>query len=501
MLRAGLPILLVALAAYAWCRRVPAPSFSTLNVATRADVTGIFPNPPYQAEVFSIDMNANVFDSLVRFDRDLGVVPALAEGWENPDELSWNFHLRPGVKFSDGTDVLASDVVASLRMMAPRNTPLLPEDSIEAVGPGRVVIRTHLGTPHLLAHLQSAFILPEKALLQSPVPSTGSGPYRFAGWTPGRDLVLERNSFYRPAPAFERVLVQVMPSGSERIEALVSGRAQVADSIPPEEVSRLEREPGIRVVSQPSLRVLFLAFRVDRAPFSDIRVRRAARLALDQRDLIQKALRGMASPATQLVAPQIPGYNSEIPESIPDLAEARRLLAEAGYPAGLDLRLDGPSDRYINDVEILEEIGAQLARAGMRVTVNAMPKGRYLSSIRSGASSFFLMGWTSNTLFGGDVLEALVRTRGKSGQGDFNYMNISDATLDQLIEESLRKPDSRARLEAARKGMALVSEKELVVPLLVPRETVAFSRKIEWEPEIGLALRFEQMRPSAAAQR
>lgn len=489
---------LIALACCAGCKRAAvAPARTVLNVATRADVTGIFPNPPYQAEVYSIDVNANVFDSLVRFDQGLRVLPALAETWENPDDATWIFQLRSGVRFSNGAPVRASDVVASLRTSKLRNTSLLPGDTVEVVGPNRIAIRTSRRSPHLLASLQSSFILPEEALAHEPVPAIGSGPYGLTRWTPGRELVLHRNPFfYGPAPKFEEVNLRVTPSASERIAALLSGRAQIADAIPPEEVARLTREPRVRVVSEPGLRVLFLAFRVDRPPFSDLRVRRAFRLAIDQKELIRRALSGQALPATQLVPPQVFGYDAEIPETRADVAAARRLLAEAGYPKGLSVRLDGPSDRYVNDVQILHEVKRQLAAAGITVTVDAMPKSRYFPHLKTEAPSFYLLGWVCNTLFGGDALEVLVRTRGPGGQGDFNYQGISEPELDRLTEEGFQGADSEARLAAVQKAMAFVSEKELVVPLVIPREAIAISREVEWQPETGLALRFAQMRPA-----
>lgn len=330
------------------------------------------------------------------------------------------------------------------------------------------------------------------------MPTTGSGPYRLTRWTPGRELVLHRNPFFSgPAPQYQEVRLHVVPPSPARIEELLSGRAQIAESIPPEDVARLERDPRVRVVSEPGLRVLFLAFRVDRAPFSDLRVRRAVRLALDQKELVRRALSGQALPATQLVPPQVFGFDPEIPETRPDPAAARRLLAEAGYPAGLSVRLSGPSDRYVNDVQILEEVKRQLAPAGIRVTVDAMPKSRYFPHLKTEGPSFYLLGWVCNTLFGGDALEVLVRTRGPGGQGDFNYQGIREPELDRLTEEGFEGADSATRLAAIQKAMAFVADREFVVPLVIPREAIAISREVDWEPETGLALRFAQMRPAA----
>lgn len=146
----GFLLFLILLASCAGCRRAAvAPPRTVLTVATRADVTGIFPNPPYQAEVYSIDVNANVFDSLVRYDRQLRVLPALAESWENPDETTWVFRLRSDARFSNGARVTAQDVVASLRTSVLRNTSLHPGDTVEVAGPHRVVIRTGRRSPHL----------------------------------------------------------------------------------------------------------------------------------------------------------------------------------------------------------------------------------------------------------------------------------------------------------------------------------------------------------------
>ena len=328
-----------------------------LTVVTRADVIGIFPNPPIQAESFTLDLNSNVFEGLVRFGSDMNPEAAIAESWENLDDYTWSFHLRKGMRFSDGTPVRAEDVVSSLETALKRPFVtagfLLPIQSLHTVGSDRVEIRTHYPFPMLLSHLPIGFILPKDALQKNPIPAVGTGPYSIERWDRGSQLILTKNRYFRgPVPAFSRVRFVIEPDANKRIEALLSGKAQIADNIPLEQIDRLQSNRKIKLVSRAGTRVLFLTFRMDRPPFSDIRLRKAIELTIDREELVRRALHGKAEVASQLVPPQVAGYNPEITVPKVDRAQAKRLLAEAGFPDGISIRLDGTKDRYVNDVQI-----------------------------------------------------------------------------------------------------------------------------------------------------
>jgi peptide/nickel transport system substrate-binding protein len=471
-----------------------------LTLAVRADVTGIFPNPPTINESFTLDVNSNVFEGLVRLDRNLNAEPAIAERWENPDERTFIFSLKKGLKFSNGEPVTAADVAASLtaaieRPFVTRDT-LQAIESVEALGADRVKVRTRSPYPVLLAHLPRGFILPASALKQNPVPPIGTGPYKVDHHAPGQELILVRNTSYRgPAPAFDRVRFLVRPGAKERIDALLSGEAQLADNVPLNEVDRLSTQAGIRVLSRPGLRVLFLAFWMPDGPFHDARVREAVDLALDREELIRRALGGKAVPASQLVPPAVAGFDPSIPFTKPDRERARKLLAEAGYPSGFRVRLDGPNNRYVNDAEILREVSRQLSQVGIAVEVNAVPKADFFPLVLSHKSRFYLLGWACETGEAGDALDALVHTPSHGLLGIQNYQELSDPELDRLIDESNRSALPSTRIALLGQALQRVARLRPLLPIEIQTEAIALSKDIKWEAPLSFALRVYDMSP------
>jgi peptide/nickel transport system substrate-binding protein len=472
----------------------------TLVFAVKADVTGFFPNPPITNETFTQAVNWNIVEGLVLFDERLRPQPALAESWDNPDELTYAFTLREGLRFSDGTPVTATDVAASLRAVHERGwvtaDTLHAVASAEAEGARRVIVRTRYPYPILLYRLPWGVVLPSHALDRSPVPTIGTGPYRLESWLPGVGFELARNPHYRgPAAAFARVRFEVVPDDDERVARVRTGRAQVADLVPLEQVQALRTVAGLQVAAVPTTRVLFLVFDVTRPPFSDARVREAFDLALDRRELSQRALAGLAEPASQAVAPTVLGYDDELAVTRPDRTRARELLAEAGYGEGLDVRLDGPHHRYANDRGLLAEVARQLAEVGARVSVNALDKTEFFELVARRGSAFHLTGWACQTGEAGSLYEAKLYTRGEGRLGNDNTGGFSDAVLDDLVARQARAPlDERAQLlrQAARR----VAELRPLLPLVVQTEAVAVASEVRWDGTLDGLLRLEFLAPS-----
>lgn len=459
----------------------PAPE---LTVAVQGDITGIYPR--LRNESYSFSVNANVFEGLTSLGHDLAPQPALADGWENPDEHTWLFHLRPGVRFSDARPVRAADVVASLRGALAEEatrTLLAPVASVEAVSESHVRVRTRFPCPVLLSHLAFAFVHPEHGA------AIGTGPYRVESWEPGRVLVLARNAAFRGAPPdFERVRFVVTPDPVARLAALREGRAEIADNVPAPEIDGLRERPGLRVVSRPSLRVLFLALRVDQAPFASPAVREALDLALDRDELVARAVGGFASPASQLVPPPVLGHNPEIPVTRPDRARARALLRRAGYPKGFAVRLDGPSDRYPAGAAIMAEVARQLGEIGVGVEVAARPKQEFFERIDSGRYQMLLYGWSCETVQAGEALDELIHTP-PEGEGR-NVAHFSDADIDGLVDTANRSSRIRERSALLARALAAVAAARPVIPLVIQNESFAYaSPRVAWDPSLDMALR------------
>jgi peptide/nickel transport system substrate-binding protein len=367
-------------------------------------------------------------------------------------------------------------------------------ESVRAVGEDRVEVRTQFSYPMLLSKLFWGFVLPARALAASPVPALGTGPYRLAAWAPGRELVLERNPEYRgPAPEFARARFSVVPDAEARVRRLVTGEADLADQIPPEQLAGLEARRDVRVVVRPGLSVLFLVMRVDEWPFGDRRVREAIDVALDREELIRRALSGHGEPASQLVPRAVVGFNPRLAPTRHDPARARALLAAAGHARGLSLRLDGTDNRYVNDGAILAEVARQLGEVGIRVEVRAQDKAAVLPALLAGRSSFHMMGWACESGEAGDALDALLHSPDAGQLGSLNTSGLADPGLDRLIDESHRSRSRAVRTARLQEALAWVARQRPVVPLVVPTEAVAFSPRLRWDPPVNLALRVAEM--------
>lgn len=500
--RAALGLAGTALVSAGCAARPQAPAADVLRLAVRADVRGFFPNKPFANEAYSVHVNSNIFEGLVRFDPELRLIPALAARWENPDASTYLFELAPGVRFSDGRPVTAKDVVASLQAAIERRWALYDYlraiVSVEARGERHVEIRTHTPDLILLFRLPWGFVVPADAARRDPVPVVGTGPYRLERWAPEREFVLVRNPHYRgPAPDFAEARFLVTPDGRERVERVLGGEAEVADQVPLEAVRELQRRSDATLVLRSSLRVLFLGFRVDRPPFSDPRVREAIELAIDRDELVSRALLGYAAAATQVVPRTVVGYNPRLGPRASDRAAARRLLAAAGHDQ-LELRLDGPNNRYVNDVAILEELARQLRLAGMRVRVNALEKQRFFELLDGGGSDAHLFGWACESGDAGNVLDAVFHSKGEA-IGSSNFAGLADTELDRLIGAANAASSLTERTALLQLAVARVAELRPVVPLVVQMEALLLSKRIRWEPSVNLALRVAEIRRAAPA--
>lgn len=489
----------------ACARPAPQPSArETLDLAVRADVTGIFPNPPIVNEAFSSEINRNIFEALVRLDGDLRLVPDLAQRWTNPAPDTYVFELKPGLRFSDGRPLTAEDVAASIEAgrdwVYRENFHSLA--SARALDERRVEIRTSASFPVLLTRLPWGLVLPRSSIGLRPVPPVGSGPYRLESRQPGREIVLARNPHYTgPPPAFARVRFRITPDDDARVQAVLSGQADAADQVPLRRLQELARRDDLRLISRPGLRVLFLCLRLDRAPFSDPRVREAVDLALDRQELVRRALDGHGEPASQIVPPAIVGHHPRLPLVARDTARARALLAAAGYPGGLDLRLDGPNNRYVNDTAILAEVARQLGEAGVRVQVNALDKAEFFALTAAGRSAFWLVGWSCEAGDAGDVLDSLAHSRDGGGYGDGNEVALADRLLDGLIEKANASRDAGTRSERLQAAMARLTALRAYLPLHVQHESVMISRRVAWDPPLLVNLAPADMRPASPAPR
>jgi peptide/nickel transport system substrate-binding protein len=437
-------------------------------------------DPHLESEFLTSGVLANTFEGLTRLDRMMRVEPALASSWDTPTPTTWRFRLRRGVRFHDGRPLGARDVVWSLERARhhPRtgvSSYLADVAEVRSPSADVVEIRTQASSSLILNRLAFVGIVPAGSPeeIREPI---GTGPYRLEIAAAGGDIVLRRfDGYWGGRPEEPEVRLRVLRDPEQAVAALVSGRIDVALALSPAAARRLGRERCCRVVAQPGVVVEDVRFRIDRAPFSDARVRRAVHLALDREALAQRTYLGWAEPASQHASPGTLGFDPVISVPSRDLAEARRLLAVAGHGSGLSVILEFREGRDAR------EIVRQLAEAGIHVTPRARPWAEMLARLRAGEVSFYYGALVADTGDAGDILDSVVHSRqARSGLGLENTMGYSSPEVDRLLQEARTAPTLLDRRTGLQGAMRRVVEDLPIVPLVVPYDLYGIRSGISW---------------------
>jgi len=431
----------------------------------------------------------HIYEGLVRRDREQRIEPALAQSWTQPAPTVWRFRLREGVRFHDGSLLTADDVVFSLkRAMTPESDMKVFAASIadvKAVDAATVDVVTEFPNAALLQSLPELKVMSkawaEKNGALRPADmrqksenfatrnANGTGPFKLSVREPDVRTVLVAHTGWwdKPASNITEATMVKISSAATRVAALLSGELDFAYPIPLQDIPRVEASTGYKVLQGPEIRNLFLS--MDQAspelryasvkgrnPFADRRVRLAIYQAIDIEAIGKRILRDSAVP-TGILVPR--GVNSVdaamVARPFPyDLAAAKKLLAEAGYPTGFEVTLDCTNDRYVNDEQVCTAIAGMLSRIGVKVAVNALPGARFFTKVGAGDSSFNFFGYTPVNLDAYNTLNVMMATRdGKAGQ--WNVGRYSNPEVDRLIGQVLTEMDPQARTRLVTQAMTL----------------------------------------------
>lgn len=435
-------------------------------------------------------VRANMFDSLVRRDpRTLELVGGLAHTWEaSEDGLRWTLHLREGVTFHNGEPFTAEDVKWTYdnRVLGENSvvkTQFKPIAELNVVDDYTIEIVTNIVFPLLPNYLASSFfVMPsdyfeevgEEGFGQQPV---GTGPFKFVEWAKNERIVMEANpSYFLGRPKIDRAIWRVIPETSTRLAELMSGGADIVMQVPPEHVPILEANPNTRVELRDSVRVVYFGIRTDREPLDDVRVRRALNLAINQDELVDAVLEGQAYQTSGPLAPMVFGYTPDVEGHGYDPDEARRLLAEAGYPDGFTITLEAPVGRYLKDKEVAEWVAGELAKIGVEANLRIFEWGQYLEKYRGHTfGDIYMLGW------GGTAYDA-----------DFVFSNLfhsdnfrsyySNPEVDRLIEEARATVDPDERLRYYRDLSQMVVDDAAWINLFGQKDAWGLSERVNWSP-------------------
>lgn len=473
---------------------LPGISHATnLKIGLAADVNSL--DPHYFNSGPNNAMASHLFEALVSVDSDGRIAPGLALSWKAINPTTWEFKLRHGVKFHDGSEMTAEDVVFSLDRPAQIKNSPGPYTSFtkqiigkQIVDPYTLRLKTATAYGPLPLDMSSVFIVSKKAALQASTDdfnngkaAIGTGPYKFASFKRGDAVELTKNdAYWGEKSAWDKVTFRIISAGAPRMAALLSGDVDAIESIPPADLSKLKSNPKFKLEQKVSWRTLFWQldhqarvspYITDKTgkplatnPLKDIRVRKAIAKAINRSALTERILEGLAVPASNLVAPGVFGYNDSLKVEAYDPEGAKKLLAEAGYPNGFAITLHGPNNRYINDEQIVQTVAQFLSKVGIQAKVETQPLAVYFPKAAKGDYSMALLGWGS--LAGDFALRTVLGTvNAENGWGSWNWGKYSNRALDEAIESSLAAVEADKREASARKAMATAVQDYAIIPL------------------------------------
>jgi peptide/nickel transport system substrate-binding protein len=463
----------------------------------------------------NISLTMHLFDRLVEQDAQARIQPALAESWRATSDTTWEFKLRPGVKWHDGRDFTADDVVFTISR-AP-NVPNSPGGFggfVRAITRTEVVdpltIRFHTASPHPLLPTELASIqiisrhVGEGASTEdynSGRAAIGTGPYRIGSYRPGDRTEFTRSpDYWRGQEPWARVSYRFIANDAARTAGILAGDLDVIDQVPSSDIARLRQNQRISISEIQGLRLIYLMTdfsRTDgppvhvsdhegrplpRNPMLDSRVRRALSIAIDREALSERVMEGTARPTGQWLPPGSFSYNPAVAAPRPDPEGARRMLAEAGFPQGFRLTLHTPNDRYPNDSRTAQAVAQMWTRVGVRTQVESLPWAAYAARTARQEHNARLVGWGSVT---GEASYMLVNIFGtfdrEKRTGASNNSRYSNPELDALTARATATLDDAEREKLLQEAVAMVDRETAMIPLFQLVNFWATRRGITYE--------------------
>jgi peptide/nickel transport system substrate-binding protein/oligopeptide transport system substrate-binding protein len=464
-----------------------AKSGGTLRMVFAADPPTL--DPAHATDLTSSAVIRQVFDALLELDEKLAPAPALAESWTtSSDGRAYTFRLRRGVKFHTGRELRAADVKYSFERAARGKRPWVFEKLVGArefikgtaneIAGVRVVddltVELRLDQPfapflHLIAYDAASIVPREEAdrrgagFASHPV---GTGAFKFGAWRRDDQVTLERFADHFRGPAnLERVVFRVIPAEATRFNEYVSGQLDVAD-IPTGRCRAVQADPKLKgdVAIWPTLGTHGLRFNVERAPFVDVRVRRAIAHAIDPSIVVERLLEGCVTPAPGIVPPVLPGWTPTAKRASLDRERARRLLAEAGFAGGKGL---APLAFHFNTSDgnqrIAEVLQSQLKELGIALELRRLDWAAHIKLVDNGSAGFFRQGWIADYPDPENFLTVLFHSRNVGAPG--NTSRYRNAAVDRLLDEADTLAPGAARIKRYQEAEQIILDDAVWISL------------------------------------
>ncbi|MDU8913874.1 ABC transporter substrate-binding protein [Aestuariicoccus sp. MJ-SS9] len=490
-------------------------SAETLRWASAGDALTLDPHSQNEGQTHTI--RHQMYEPLIIRDVTGAFEPALATDWapsaDNPN--IWVFNLRQDVKFHNGNDFTAEDVVFSYER-AKTETSDMKEllnsiVEIRAVDDYTVEMVTDGPNPILPANLTDLFIMDKDwseenntvkvqdfeggEITYATTNVNGTGAYKLVSREPDVRTMMQRNEEYwgreQFPMGFSELIHTPIQNAATRVAALLSGEIDFMQDVPVQDLERIAGADGTTVKQAPENRVIFFgmnqgaddieADNIEGAnPLADVRVRRAMSMAINRDAIQQVVMRGQSQPAGMISPPFVNGWTAEMDaESKTDIEAAKALMAEAGYADGFSIRLDCPNDRYNNDEAICQAAVGMLGQIGIEVNLDAIPKAQHFPKITDGKTDFYMLGWGVPTYDSEYIFNFLVHGR-ETGIGTWNGTGFDNDEIDAKIISLASNTDLEARNADIADIWRVVQEEQLYIPI--------HHQVINWAMKDGLTI-------------
>jgi peptide/nickel transport system substrate-binding protein len=498
LLEDSLMTLKALLAAFAVAASLAATAGAqTLHWAAQNDILTMDPHSQNHATTNAILGHA--YEGLTRYGPTYQIEPSLATKWTFISPTQVRFELRKGVKWQDGTPFTADDVIFSFgRIKQPQGTMQIYVTGISEIkkiddhtidmilsGPSPILLRNIIDfrimskawcEKNRTTNVQDYKAKEENFASRNVM---GTGSYKITGWQPEQRITMTINNDWwdKHTGNVKDVVYTPIKSDPTRVAALLSGDVDMLTDLPTQDVARLRQDPKLKIVDGPEVRTIYFAPDVGspelkysnvkgKNPFADKRVRLAMSMALDREAIKRNIMRGLSIPAGIMVAPGVNGNapDIDVPTKV-DLEGAKKLLAEAGYPDGFEIRLNCPNNRYVNDEEICQAAVAMWSKIGIKASLVAENMATFSQKFQNFDSSLYMLGWGVATYDAQYTLQSLIRTRTSGADGNFNFSKISDPTVDKLVDAMKTETDIPKRNAMIREALVRTRDEMLTIPI------------------------------------
>jgi peptide/nickel transport system substrate-binding protein len=447
-------------------------------------------SPYTQSGATGYSMWMQVLEPLVHkeFKDGKGVyVPKLAERFETTDGKTWTFYLRKGVKWSDGSEFTAADVVHSWNR-------IMNDDDSKQQGQLKAYVQS-METPDpytmraVLKQPNAVFmdevrnrVISCKALFdkvgkeQADKNPIGTGPYLFKEWVDGQRFVVTRNpNYWGPKPDVDEVIYRTIPEAEGRITSLLNGEVDIIERIEAQHVQRLQSSSNVKVEAVDGQRHLFLGMRPDMAPTDNLKVRQAIYHAIDRTPLVKNILQGYATELKGPLASFAIGYDPSLPVYEFNPAKAKALLAEGGFPNGVSLDFYVPATQYAKAKEVGEAIVAMLKDVGITANMKTPEWGTFSNDYNTGKYGFYMIG-RGNVEDPSAYLVQYFRTGGSKRLG------YSNPKVDEWLDKQQGTIDEAERAKQLSEAQKLIMADAPAVFLYAYKDIYAAQNRVDWNP-------------------